>query len=232
MRLFRVSRGFFNAKGVKIRVVGDLSFVGHRLRNAARLAEEKTRHNCRLTLRICVAYGSRNEVTRCLQYSPTCCCSLHHERLGFCLCDGVREGRRHEASRFTASVHVDPASEQKCVLKFRQRVETGGTNLTKLTCHRTRIDTSMQFSAADVPHQSACRADDSATAIQVNVPLCQQFCRVLLKGEDLLGNFLKYVPISLMPGVQCFGCRCIWVLPLQTYVATSCCRVNCTNERK
>ncbi|KAL8272212.1 hypothetical protein Esti_003877 [Eimeria stiedai] len=57
---------FLMAERIRLVVVGDLSFVGPRLRAAAAAAEKETRHNKRLLLRLCVSYGARHEVYRAL----------------------------------------------------------------------------------------------------------------------------------------------------------------------
>ncbi|OEH78196.1 undecaprenyl diphosphate synthase [Cyclospora cayetanensis] len=49
---------------IRLVVVGDLSFVGDRLREAAAAAERETAGNDRLLLRLCVSYGARHEVHR------------------------------------------------------------------------------------------------------------------------------------------------------------------------
>ncbi|CDJ40708.1 dehydrodolichyl diphosphate synthase, putative [Eimeria tenella] len=57
-------RGFLMAEGIRLAVVGDLSFVGPQLQAAAAAAERETRSNSRMLLRICVSYGARHEVYR------------------------------------------------------------------------------------------------------------------------------------------------------------------------
>lgn len=188
-RFFGVSRGFFNDRGVRIKVVGDLSFVGNRLRNAAMLAEEKTRHNHRLTLRICVAYGSRNEVTRCLQNASTCCCSYCHEASAFCVHDGVEDGRRQFAPYTIAAFDSVSVTDPKCVFKPRQRCFT--VDFAEYTCHGKRNAISMPFCASVPSHQPTGESDDSATVVHRNIPLCQQLRCILLEGQESLGDLLR-----------------------------------------
>ncbi|XP_026193818.1 uncharacterized protein LOC34623665 [Cyclospora cayetanensis] len=57
-------QGFLMSERIRLVVVGDLSFVGDRLREAAAAAERETAGNDRLLLRLCVSYGARHEVHR------------------------------------------------------------------------------------------------------------------------------------------------------------------------
>ncbi|KAL8435581.1 hypothetical protein Efla_004824 [Eimeria flavescens] len=59
-------QGFFKTERIRLVVVGDLTFVGPRLRAAAAAAEKETENNTRLLLRLCVSYGARHEVYRAL----------------------------------------------------------------------------------------------------------------------------------------------------------------------
>lgn len=53
---------WFNQRGWRIRLAGDLSYYSNKIRAGLQEAEQKTKNNQRATLIICLSYGGRDEI--------------------------------------------------------------------------------------------------------------------------------------------------------------------------
>ena len=57
---------FLNQKGVRVRVVGDLSLLGPVERQALEQLAQSTAHNSSVVLNLCVAYGGVEELSQAI----------------------------------------------------------------------------------------------------------------------------------------------------------------------